>query len=132
MGSSPASSYDCSFKILLIGDSAVGKSSLLVSFVSASHIDDDMAPTIGVDFKIKFLTVNGKKLKLTIWDTGGQCRRLPPPLDQDLLNALNDASTDSVVRFWSNGAVNDRWKRWRCLQRWAVEFLQETHVKYVV
>jgi Ras-related protein Rab-18 len=47
MASSPASSYDCSFKILLIGDSAVGKSSLLVSFVSASHIDDEIAPTIG-------------------------------------------------------------------------------------
>uniref|UniRef100_A0A0D9Z214 GTP-binding protein n=1 Tax=Oryza glumipatula TaxID=40148 RepID=A0A0D9Z214_9ORYZ len=74
MASSPASSYDCSFKILLIGDSAVGKSSLLVSFVSASHIDDEIAPTIGVDFKIKFLTVNGKKLKLTIWDTAGQER----------------------------------------------------------
>uniref|UniRef100_A0A0D9VPI5 Uncharacterized protein n=1 Tax=Leersia perrieri TaxID=77586 RepID=A0A0D9VPI5_9ORYZ len=74
MASSPASSYDCSFKILLIGDSAVGKSSLLVSFVSASHIDDEIAPTIGVDFKIKFLTVNEKKLKLTIWDTAGQER----------------------------------------------------------
>nr|ACG40028.1 ras-related protein Rab-18 [Zea mays] len=74
MASSPASSYDCSFKVLLIGDSAVGKSSLLVSFVSAAHIDDDIAPTIGVDFKIKFLSVGGKKLKLTIWDTAGQER----------------------------------------------------------
>ena len=45
--SATASSYDCSFKVLLIGDSAVGKSSLLVSFVSAAHIDDDIAPTIG-------------------------------------------------------------------------------------
>ena len=47
MASSPASSYDCSFKVLLIGDSAVGKRSLLVSFVSAAHIDEDIAPTIG-------------------------------------------------------------------------------------
>jgi GTPase SAR1 family protein len=47
MASSPASSYDCSFKVLLIGDSAVGKSSLLVSFVSAYPADDDIAPTIG-------------------------------------------------------------------------------------
>jgi hypothetical protein len=39
--------YDCSFKILLIGDSAVGKSSLLLSFVAAAHLDDDIAPTIG-------------------------------------------------------------------------------------
>lgn len=77
MGSSSASpiansSYDYSFKILLIGDSAVGKSSLLVSFIS-SHVDN-LSPTIGVDFKIKHLTVGGKKLKLTIWDTAGQER----------------------------------------------------------
>ncbi|KAM3401963.1 hypothetical protein ACQJBY_006114 [Aegilops geniculata] len=79
MGVSPVSpggsaGYECSFKILLIGDSGVGKSSLLVSFVAAANLDDDIAPTIGVDFKIKFLTVGGKKLKLTIWDTAGQER----------------------------------------------------------
>ncbi|XP_016480269.1 ras-related protein RABC2a [Nicotiana tabacum] len=65
-------SYDLSFKILLIGDSGVGKSSLLVSFIS--NAVDDLAPTIGVDFKIKTLTVGGKRLKLTIWDTAGQER----------------------------------------------------------
>ncbi|ONK70938.1 uncharacterized protein A4U43_C04F3060 [Asparagus officinalis] len=69
---SPNNSYDYSFKILLVGDSGVGKSSLLFSFTS-SHLDD-LAPTIGVDFKIKHLTVAGKKLKLTIWDTAGQER----------------------------------------------------------
>ncbi|XP_044969914.1 ras-related protein RABC2a-like isoform X3 [Hordeum vulgare subsp. vulgare] len=79
MGVSPVSpgasaGYECSFKILLIGDSGVGKSSLLLSFVAAANLDDDIAPTIGVDFKIKFLTVGGKKLKLTIWDTAGQER----------------------------------------------------------
>ncbi|KAM7255271.1 hypothetical protein ACFE04_020512 [Oxalis oulophora] len=74
MGSSSGqgSNYDLSFKILLIGDSAVGKSSLLVTFISNSL--EDLAPTIGVDFKIKHLTVDGKKLKLTIWDTAGQER----------------------------------------------------------
>ncbi|KAK6140079.1 hypothetical protein DH2020_026214 [Rehmannia glutinosa] len=66
------SNYDLSFKILLIGDSAVGKSSLLVSFIS--NVVDDLSPTIGVDFKIKFLTVGEKRLKLTIWDTAGQER----------------------------------------------------------
>ncbi|KAL3623357.1 Ras-related protein RABC2a [Castilleja foliolosa] len=66
------SNYDLSFKILLIGDSAVGKSSLLVTFIS--NAVDDLAPTIGVDFKIKMLTVRGKRLKLTIWDTAGQER----------------------------------------------------------
>lgn len=70
--SNSGSSYDLSFKILLIGDSGVGKSSLLVSFISNSV--DNLAPTIGVDFKIKLLTVGGKTLKLTIWDTAGQER----------------------------------------------------------
>ncbi|KAI3791872.1 hypothetical protein L2E82_05736 [Cichorium intybus] len=71
MGSS-SGQYDLSFKILLIGDSGVGKSSLLVSFISGPV--DDLPPTIGVDFKIKQLTVDGKRLKLTIWDTAGQER----------------------------------------------------------
>ncbi|XP_068642559.1 ras-related protein RABC2a-like isoform X2 [Aristolochia californica] len=70
--SSSSNTYDYSFKILLIGDSGVGKSSLLVSFISNAL--EDLAPTIGVDFKIKLLTVGGKKLKLTIWDTAGQER----------------------------------------------------------
>ncbi|CAF1878302.1 unnamed protein product [Brassica oleracea var. botrytis] len=73
MGSSSGQSgYDLSFKILLIGDSGVGKSSLLVSFIS--NAVEDLAPTIGVDFKIKQLTVGDKRLKLTIWDTAGQER----------------------------------------------------------
>ncbi|KAJ9181512.1 hypothetical protein P3X46_009636 [Hevea brasiliensis] len=74
MGSSSGqgSGFDLSFKILLIGDSGVGKSSLLVSFISSSV--EDLSPTIGVDFKIKQLTVGGKRLKLTIWDTAGQER----------------------------------------------------------
>ncbi|CAN1275983.1 Ras-related protein RABC2a [Linum perenne] len=75
MGSSSGSGgYDLSFKFLLIGDSSVGKSSLLVSFISTTSVEDDLAPTIGVDFKIKQLTVAGKRLKLTIWDTAGQER----------------------------------------------------------
>ncbi|KAG7961163.1 hypothetical protein I3843_09G002500 [Carya illinoinensis] len=75
MGSSSgqsSGSYDLSFKILLIGDSGVGKSSILVSFIS--NTVKNLSPTIGVDFKIKLLTVGGKKLKLTIWDTAGQER----------------------------------------------------------
>ncbi|KAL6980293.1 hypothetical protein U1Q18_021935 [Sarracenia purpurea var. burkii] len=76
MGSSSTNpGHDYSFKILLIGDSGVGKSSLLLTFISNSstHIQD-LSPTIGVDFKIKVLNVGGKRLKLTIWDTAGQER----------------------------------------------------------
>ncbi|XP_057979267.1 ras-related protein RABC2a-like isoform X2 [Malania oleifera] len=66
-------SFDYSFKVLLIGDSGVGKSSLLLSFISSNPVQD-LSPTIGVDFKIKQVTVGGKKLKLTMWDTAGQER----------------------------------------------------------
>ncbi|KAM7467866.1 hypothetical protein LguiB_015428 [Lonicera macranthoides] len=68
------SSCDYSFKILLIGDSGVGKSSLLLSFLFSNSLHQHLSPTIGVDFKIKLLTIGGKRLKLTIWDTAGQER----------------------------------------------------------
>lgn len=89
--------FDYLFKLLLIGDSGVGKSTLLLSFTSNTF--EDLSPTIGlliictpstpfffkiiiikkihicffyigVDFKVKHVTLGGKKLKLAIWDTG--------------------------------------------------------------
>ncbi|GAB2250525.1 hypothetical protein Droror1_Dr00016775 [Drosera rotundifolia] len=66
-------SNDYSFKILLVGDSGVGKSCLLLSFISNDPVRD-LSPTIGVDFKVKQLSIGGKRLKLTIWDTAGQER----------------------------------------------------------
>lgn len=60
------------FKLLLIGDSGVGKSSLLLRFTSETF--EELSPTIGVDFKVKMVTVGGKRLKLAIWDTAGQER----------------------------------------------------------
>ncbi|WOL13831.1 Small GTP-binding domain containing protein [Canna indica] len=63
--------YDYSLKVLLIGDSGVGKSSLMLSFLS--NLDSlGPPPTVGVDFRIKYLTIGDKKLKITIWDTAGQ------------------------------------------------------------
>jgi len=64
--------FDHLFKVLLIGNSGVGKSSLLLRFTAGKF--DDLSPTIGVDFKVKMLTLQGKRLKLTIWDTAGQER----------------------------------------------------------
>jgi len=68
-----ARDYDHLFKLLIIGDSGVGKSSILLRFAdnlfSGSYIT-----TIGVDFKIRTITVDGEKVKLQIWDTAGQER----------------------------------------------------------
>ncbi|KAK9230225.1 hypothetical protein WN944_023192 [Citrus x changshan-huyou] len=74
MDSSSASQqeFDYLFKLLMIGDSGVGKSSLLLSFTSDNF--EELSPTIGVDFKVKYVDVGGKKLKLAIWDTAGQER----------------------------------------------------------
>ncbi|CAG0882258.1 unnamed protein product [Cyprideis torosa] len=60
-------------KILIIGETHVGKSSLLLRFTD-DKFDPEQAATIGVDFKVKVLRVDGSKVKLAIWDTAGQER----------------------------------------------------------
>jgi len=61
------------FKLLLIGDSGVGKSCLLLRFSDGSF-NESFISTIGVDFKIKTIELDGRKIKLQIWDTAGQER----------------------------------------------------------
>jgi len=68
-----AVSYDHLFKLLIIGDAGVGKSSILLRFTDDSF-DDYIQSTIGVDFKVKHLDVMDKRVKITIWDTAGQER----------------------------------------------------------
>jgi len=65
--------YDHLFKLLMIGDAGVGKSSMLLRFTDDSF-DDHIQSTIGVDFKVKHMDVMDKRVKLTIWDTAGQER----------------------------------------------------------
>ena len=65
--------YDYLFKILLIGDSGVGKSCLLLKYTDGIYADSYIS-TIGVDFKIKTEAIDGKTIKLQIWDTAGQER----------------------------------------------------------
>jgi len=65
--------YDHLFKLLMIGDAGVGKSSMLLRFTDDSF-DEHIQSTIGVDFKVKHLDVNDKRIKLTVWDTAGQER----------------------------------------------------------
>ena len=65
--------YDHLFKVLLIGDAGVGKSSILLRFTDDTF-NEHLEATIGVDFKVKMLEVAGKRTKITIWDTAGQER----------------------------------------------------------
>ncbi|WWC66394.1 uncharacterized protein I206_100296 [Kwoniella pini CBS 10737] len=62
-------------KLLLIGNSSVGKSSLLLRFTDNEFLtDEETAATIGVDFKVKSIELDGKRYKLSVWDTAGQER----------------------------------------------------------
>jgi small GTP-binding protein len=65
--------YDFMCKLLLLGDSGVGKSSLMLRF-SDNQFKSTFINTIGVDFKIKNLVIKGKRVKVQIWDTAGQER----------------------------------------------------------
>jgi len=65
--------YDYLFKLLLIGDSGVGKSCLLLRFADDFYTEAYIS-TIGVEFKIRTVEIEGKLIKLQIWDTAGQER----------------------------------------------------------
>eukprot|EP00933_Yihiella_yeosuensis_P045093 TRINITY_DN40409_c0_g1_i1.p1 TRINITY_DN40409_c0_g1~~TRINITY_DN40409_c0_g1_i1.p1 ORF type:complete len:215 (-),score=57.29 TRINITY_DN40409_c0_g1_i1:95-739(-) len=65
--------YDHLFKLVLIGDSGAGKSSLLLRFADDAFTDSYIT-TIGVDFRFKTIQVEKKTIKLQIWDTAGQER----------------------------------------------------------
>ena len=62
------------YKILLLGDSAVGKSCLLLRYCENSFQESHLA-TIGLDFRLKTITLeNNRKIRIQIWDTAGEDR----------------------------------------------------------
>ena len=65
--------YDHLFKLLIIGESGVGKTCLLLRFTDDSFTANHLT-TIGIDFKIKIINLEEKQIKLQIWDTAGQER----------------------------------------------------------
>jgi GTPase SAR1 family protein len=73
MATKPNATYDYLIKLLLIGDSGVGKSCLLLRF-SDDAFNTSFITTIGIDFKIRTVEIDNKRCKLQIWDTAGQER----------------------------------------------------------
>ncbi|XP_043093445.1 ras-related protein Rab-19-like [Puntigrus tetrazona] len=66
-------SFDFLFKIILIGDSNVGKTCLVQSFKSGLF-SEAQQNTIGVDFTVRTLSIDGRRVKMQVWDTAGQER----------------------------------------------------------
>ena len=64
---------DINLKILILGDSSVGKTSLLLQY-SDGYFPTVYVATIGVEYKLKTLKINGIDINLQIWDTAGQER----------------------------------------------------------
>lgn len=91
--------YDYLFKVLIIGNSCVGKSNILLRF-SENVFHETFLPTIGVDFKIKNVDVNDKLVKLHIWDTAGQERYIIF-VKKDSKLSLPLIIKELTVLFWS-------------------------------
>jgi len=73
MATRQAQTFDMQIKLLMIGDSGVGKTCLLLRYANDSF-SPTFITTIGIDFKIKTIELGGKVVKLQIWDTAGQER----------------------------------------------------------
>ena len=73
MAKKPGDKYDYLFKVVVIGDSGVGKSNLLSRF-TRNEFNLESKSTIGVEFATKSIKTEGKTIKAQIWDTAGQER----------------------------------------------------------
>eukprot|EP00922_Rhytidocystis_sp_ex-Travisia-forbesii_P037539 GHVS01055949.1.p1 GENE.GHVS01055949.1~~GHVS01055949.1.p1 ORF type:complete len:249 (-),score=27.82 GHVS01055949.1:357-1103(-) len=98
--------YDHLVKLLLLGDSAVGKSSLLMRFCE-QRFDNSFVLTIGVDFKTKVVKSGDKNLKLQVWDTAGQerFRTITPAYFRSAMGVVltydvTNATTFANLRRW--------------------------------
>ena len=70
-GAASKEPFDAMAKVAVNGDSSVGKTNILLRYTSSNFQMTHIA-TIGIDFKVKKLQLNGFKLKMQIWDTAGQ------------------------------------------------------------
>ncbi|XP_030570386.1 ras-related protein Rab-26 isoform X1 [Drosophila novamexicana] len=66
--------FDIMGKVIMLGDSGVGKTSLLIRFRDGRYVPSYFLSTVGIDFRNKVVVVDGTRVKLQIWDTAGQER----------------------------------------------------------
>lgn len=102
--SSSSANDNSVIRLLLLGDSAVGKSSLLLRFCEG-RFENNFVITIGVDFKTKTMNIDGKSYRVQVWDTAGQerFRTITPAYYRNAMGVLilfdvtNKKSFDSTL-----------------------------------
>lgn len=106
----------CFVKVVAIGDSGVGKTSLIQMFEQAKFTDN-FKPTIGADFSNKEIDIDGKVVTLQIWDTAGQERY------QSLGTAFYRGADCAFLVY----DITNRWS-FENLPNWKASFLQKSMV----
>ncbi|MCL4168763.1 UNVERIFIED_CONTAM: hypothetical protein GTU68_021489 [Idotea baltica] len=101
-----AEKYDYLVKVVIIGDTAVGKTNILLRYVNEEYKMTHIT-TIGVDFKIKTINIDGVKIRMQIWDTAGQERF------KTITETYYKGAAGVVLVY----AVNDR-KTFNSLENW--------------
>ncbi|XP_016086973.1 ras-related protein Rab-3D-like [Sinocyclocheilus grahami] len=112
--------FDYMFKLLIIGNSSVGKTSFLFRYADDTFTSAFVS-TVGIDFKVKTVFRNNKRIKLQIWDTAGQERYrtittayyrgamgfllMYDITNQDSFNAVQDWATQIKTYSWDNAQV---------------------------
>ena len=101
-----ADKLDYQYKILILGDATVGKTSILVRYIDNKFEKDSLA-TLGVDVKYKYVTLDNKKIRMNIWDTAGQDRfrniaknYFKGPNAVIFVFDVNNKNTLDKIKFW--------------------------------
>jgi len=110
-------SYDCMFKLLVIGDTGVGKSSLTLRFTKDSFPEEHVT-TLGIDFSHRIISLDSKRIKLQLWDTAGQ-EKFHSIVTAFFRGAAGAIITYDITNMESFNHAKDEWlkeaKRW-CLR----------------
>jgi small GTP-binding protein len=96
----------CEAKVVFLGDSAVGKTSIITAY-SQGECPDEHAPTVGANFSLQRIKIDNEEVKLKIWDTAGQerFRALTPMYYRDsqvavLVFAVNSNESFQGLSSW--------------------------------
>lgn len=107
-------------KVVLLGDSTVGKTSLRYKYIGKAF-ESDLMPTLGVDFSLQDIKFNNKNIKFQIWDVGGQ------PTYSQVRKSFYGSSSAGIVMYDIKNRVS-----FENVRFWIEEFLKNCGVQKTV